>query len=496
MSKPRSNKEVYGLENTGRILYGVTPTARRILFGETADTSIEVELGHISQVDLAHIVMLAECGIIDRDTARQLIREINDLRASNFEPLRGQHAPRGLYLLYENYLIGKLGECIGGALHTARSRNDLNATTLRLRLRTHYLDLLRETLRLQAVLIRRGRRFADVVMPSYTHYQAAVPITYGHYLAGIGCALGRDIAALAVTGSDLNRCPLGAGAIGGVSLPIDPARTASLLGFSAPVLNSVDSIASRDFILRLLSAASILGVTLSRLSADLLLWTTKEFGLISLPDNLVGSSSMMPQKRNPFLLEHVQGRSAVATGAFMNSVAAMHAKPFTNSIAVGIEAVTPVWNAMKGITEAVVLTRLVVADALPRPEAMLAAADEGYTSATELANRLVVDRKMAFRTAHKTVGSIIRTTLEKGGESLVAAARWREAEHLDVSLTNLDPASVVQATVYGGGPGRSSVMTCLQALHSAWSGQMRNRREQEHKWRAAEASLHNAVQQV
>src|SRR5205823_6718531 len=137
-----------------------------------------------------------------------------------FAALRDRAAPRGLYLLYESYLIEQLGARAGGVLHTARSRNDLNATILRLRLRGPYLRLLREALRLQAVLLSRARRFSGVVMPIYTHFQAALPVTYGHYLAGVAQALERDIAGLIALADDLNRCPLGAGAVGGTSLPI------------------------------------------------------------------------------------------------------------------------------------------------------------------------------------------------------------------------------------------------------------------------------------
>src|SRR5262249_17458275 len=202
------------------------------------------------------------------------------------------------------------------------ARNDLNATVLRIRLRQPILRLLSESLRLQAVLLRRARKFRRIVMPAYTHYQAAVPVTYGHYLAGVAGALERDILGLIEGSRELDFCPLGAGSVGGTTLPIDQQRTASLLGFSGPVLHSIDAVASRDIVTRMLAAISILGITLSRLAADLLLWTTSEFGFLKLPDRLVGSSSMMPQKRNPFILEHVQGRSAAAIGAFVAAATA------------------------------------------------------------------------------------------------------------------------------------------------------------------------------
>jgi argininosuccinate lyase len=164
-------------------------------------------------------------------------------------PLRGREAPRELYLFYEHHLAETLGEQAGGAVHLARSRNDTNATVLRPRLRSVRRRLVREVLRLLAVLVRRAERHAGLVMPIYTHHQVALPVTCGHYLARV--ALKRDLRGLEAAASDLDRSPLGAGAAGGTTLPIDPARTARLLGFSEPVLHSVDAVASRDLVLRL-----------------------------------------------------------------------------------------------------------------------------------------------------------------------------------------------------------------------------------------------------
>jgi argininosuccinate lyase len=482
------------MENTGRILRGLTPTARKILFGETAGSSLDADFSYATRVDCAHLLALAECGIVGRARAARLLREIEKLRSSNFGPLRSLPAPRGLFLLYEDYLIEKLGPETGGVLQTARSRNDLNATVLRMRLRAPYLRLLGEALRLQAVLIRRARRFARVVMPAYTHYQAAVPITYGHYLAGLAQAVGRDIEEIFCAGSGLRFCPLGAGAVGGTSLPIDTARTAALLGFERPTANSIDAVGSRDLILRLLSAQAIFGVTLSRLAADFLLWATAEFGFLTFPDELVGSSSMMPQKRNPFLLEHVQGRSASASGAFVAAASAMHAKPFTNSIAVGTEAVSHIWKALQDTTEATILARLVVAGAEPDRESMLRRATDGYTQATELANRLALGGEVSFRTAHRSVGAIIRQAMERGGEPLdKAVARWQEEGGQALPLEGLDPDSIAAATSYGGGPGPASLEGQLKGLGDNWRGDRARRRLQAQGWKKADESLAVAV---
>lgn len=483
------------MTDVGRIARALTPSARRILFEPRPVAGMEDELRAISEIDRAHLVMLHQQGLAGVEAVCALLDEIDRLRAARFAPLADRTAPRGLYLMYESYLIEALGDAAGGMLHTGRSRNDLNATLLRMKLRAPYHALLGEALRLQAIVLRRAQRFAEVVMPAYTHYQPAVPITLGHYLLGVAQALGRDIAALVASADDLETCPLGAGAGGGTSLAIDPARTAALLGFARPVSHALDAVASRDLVLRLLSASAVLGVTLSRVAADLLLWTTGEFAFLELPDECVGSSSMMPQKRNPFLLEHVQGKSAAPLGALVAAATAMHAKPFTNSIAVGTDAVSHVWDALTQTCDAATLTRLVIARAQPAPDAMRRRAEQGYTSATELANRLVVSGAMPFRSAHRAVGALVREAVARGGEPLATAARRHWPDPRDAALAqDLDPSAVARATRHGGGPG--DITAEIDRAVIAWSRQRRMLRIQRNGWRRAAIALERVTRNL
>lgn len=455
-------------EDTGRLRRAVTSRARDILFGRTADAAIDDELSLYVQADRAHLVMLVEQGHLPADAARALLERMDALRADGFGPLRGRPAPRGLYLAYENHLVEVLGPGTGGSLHLGRSRNDLKATVLKLRVREPFRALVREGLRLQAVLIRRAERHGDVVMPLYTHFQAAIPSTWGHYLLGVAVALGRDLRGLMGAARDLDECPLGAGAAGGTSVPIDTARTAELLGFARPVLHALDAVASRDLVLRLLAAATSLGITLSRLATDLQLWSTAEFGMLRFPDHLVGSSSMMPQKRNAFILEHVQGRAGAPLGAFVAAATAMHATPFTNSIAGGTEAPAHLWPAMRQVTEAVILARLMAAGAQPVPAAMLRRAVEGHTVATELANQRVLRTGMPFRTAHHEVGEAVRRADEWGLPLEEVAAEMWDADGWAETAGALDPASVAAASVYGGGAGGAGFANALAAARASW----------------------------
>jgi len=220
------------------------------------------------------------------------------------------------------------------------------------------------------------------------------------------------------------------------------------------VRNSIDAVASRDFALRLLGELTILGTLLSRFAMDFQLWTTSEFGFLKLPDELVGSSSMMPQKRNPYLLEHIQGQSARVLGWFTAAVTGMHAKPFSNNISANHEATLGLWEALGTSANSTKLARLMLQGAMPRADAMLLRAEESMVEATELAQRLV-RRGRSFRTSHEVVGAAITNATEAGEAPVGEAVRSRIVT-LDPGLDvhGLDPASIMRASAFGGGPGR------------------------------------------
>ncbi|WP_314410591.1 argininosuccinate lyase [Streptomyces sp. DSM 40484] len=479
---------------TGRLTSAVHPAAAEILFERhlrVPPDPVAAELGPTSEVDRAHVVMLTEQGVIERGTAARLLAGIEDLRATDFGPLRNLPAPRGRYLAYEGHLVDTLGEETGGVLHSGRSRNDLNATVLRLQLRRPYDRLLTETDALGRALVDRGRRWHTTVMPAYTHHQPAVPITYGHYLAGVAAALVRDLDQLDHAGRELGENPLGAGAVGGTTLPVDAARTTELLGFDAPLANSLHAVASRDVVLRLLAACTVLGVLLTRTAHDLQSWTSAENPLLVLPDSLVGSSSMMPQKRNPFLLENIQGKAAGALGAFTAATAAMSTARYTNAIAVGTEAVGHVWSALEATTDAVVLLRLMIEGAEPDQDTMRRRAAHGQTAATALAERLVV-AGVPFRTAHHTVGDISRVALATG-RSFEAVAAERLGDHPRELLDALDPDSVAATAGAGGGPAPASVTAALDDAADRLDGLGAAADARRSRWASAERALADAV---
>jgi argininosuccinate lyase len=480
--------------STGRIEKPLNSIARRILFERDLGKAIDTELPDICRIDFAHLLMLAERGIVDAGAARQLLRAIQRLVRQQFAPLTSGRPLRGLFLMYEQYLIEVEGARVGGLLQTARSRNDLNATLLRMRLRRPFASLLQSAFRVEAILMRRALDYADVVMPAYTHGQAAEPISYGHYLGGVAEALRRDIESLLDAGRELDMCPLGAGAVAGTAVPIDPTRTAELLGFARPCPNSVDAVASRDVALRVLAAGTIYGTTLSRAATDLLQWLTAEFQFLSLPDELVGSSSAMPQKRNPFLLEHVQGRTASVLGAFTAAVSASRNVPFTNAIPVGTESIRPVWNALDDMTDAGILFRLVVSQARPRPEQMLQRATNGFTNATAIATRAALENGMDFRSAHHLVGTAVTEAIRRGIASLEELC-GEDERFLNPGLTNgMDPASCVRRARYGGGPAPDVLRNQIAELKKEWLRQFGLMKDKKTRWKTAERKLEDSLQ--
>jgi argininosuccinate lyase len=471
--------------DTGRLSTALNPGAHRIVYGENPGADAATELHLISEVDRAHLVMLTERGIVDAARAAALLAEIERLRDDDFAELRDRPMPRGLYLAYEGLLTDLLGDQTAGVLHTGRSRNDLNATTTRLRTRGAYVPLLEAVAALARTLLDRSAEHQRTVMPAYTHRQPAVPITYGHYLAGVAASIIRGHGDLLTAGEELESCPLGAGAVGGTSIPIDPSRTAELLGFSGPTMNSVDAVASRDYALRLLAAAATLGVTITRITHDLSNWTSEESGLLRLADDLVGGSSMMPQKRNPFLLENIHGKATASLGHYVSAATAMATAGYTNAISVGTEAIRQLWPGLQDTTDAATLLRLVVDGATPDQHQMLNRAVGGFTAATYYAERLTA-QGLPFRTAHHHVGRKVLAA--------IAAAESLRTEELDG--LDLDPATVAEAAAYGGGPGGGSIELAVAALCAQLDKQHGTLVERTTRWASAASGLDQAVRQV
>lgn len=476
------------LQDTGRIKATLHPEARPIVFDADLRRAVIDELPFYAEIDRAQAIMLERVGLIDRGLARKVLIELDRLQAEEFHSIAVLPAPRGSYLAYEDHLRSIIGKEASN-LHLGRSRNDINATLVKLKLRGPYRELTAELLALLQVLCGLARVHLKTVFPLHTHRQPALPSTFAHHLAAFADALVRDLDALLAEHPLLNRGCLGAGVGGGTTLPILPDLTARLLGFATPPHNSIDSVASRDLVLRLLASSSILGSNLSRIAETLLLWVG-EAGLASLPDELVGSSSAMPHKRNPFLLEHVQGKAGAVVGCFVGAVTGMHSTPFTNCVAVGTEATRQVWPGIDDSIGAVRLIRLSFSELTIAENAASAMLERSFVNAMETATRLSVDGGLDFRSAHNEVGQLVTTAVESGATSLLAIMQGGRMLDPEVSLA---PDVIARTARAGGGPAPEAVLAALDELESGIERSAALLRDLDAGWSRAQEELRSAI---
>ena len=363
-----------------------------------------------------HAAMLAAQGIISKEDGRKIAagldRVLAEIEAGEFvfsRELEDIHM----------HVEARLHELIGpaaGRLHTARSRNDQVATDFRLYLRD-FIDGSDGALStLQLVLARKADEYAELAMPGFTHLQPAQPVTFGHHLLAYVEMLSRDRGRFADARLRLNECPLGAAALAGTSFPIDRHRTAEALGFDRPTANSLDAVADRDFVLETLAAAAITAVHLSRFAEEIVLWMTPQFGFVRLSDRFTTGSSIMPQKRNPDAAELVRAKVGRIAGAFQALLMVIKGLPLAYAKDMQ-EDKEVTFDALKALRLAVFALTGMLEDLKPNAAAMAAAAEAGFSTATDLADWLVANLKLPFREAHHLTGRLVAAA-ESSGVSL------------------------------------------------------------------------------
>ncbi|WP_234053310.1 MULTISPECIES: argininosuccinate lyase [unclassified Xanthobacter] len=361
----------------------------------------------------AHAAMLAAQGIIAAEDAQKiqdgLDTILSEIEAGSFT------FRRELEDIHMN-VESRLAELIGasaGRLHTARSRNDQVATDFRLYVRDTVDALDAQLADLQKALAEKALANAATVMPGFTHLQTAQPVTFGHHLMAYVEMTARDRSRLKDARARLNECPLGSAALAGTSFPIDREATASALGFARPTANSLDAVSDRDFVMETLSAASICAVHLSRFAEEVVIWTSPSFGLVKLSDAFTTGSSIMPQKRNPDAAELVRAKAGRIIGALTGILVVMKGLPLAYAKDMQ-EDKEGAFDALSALSLVVAASAGMVRDLTPDAERMKAAAGQGYSTATDLADWLVRALNIPFREAHHITGRIVGIAAEKG----------------------------------------------------------------------------------
>ena len=430
----------------------------------------------ILDINKAHILMLAKTGIIRKEVAKQLLQATAQIESEKDHPTFDINPNvEDLYFNLERYLIKLTGLEVGGQQHTARSRNDLFATEIRIDTRKSYLKLAQLFIELRRTYLDLARRNLETVMSGYTHMQPSEPITFAHYLSGVSYALARDYERYSHAWKSLNLCPLGGCSMGSTSFPINREMTAKLLGFDAPVQNSLDCVASRDYLLEILMALSATAVTMSRTALDFYNWSTPQYGYIEVDDSCAVCSSIMPQKKNAFTLEHIKAKAGHMQGYAMAMYSCMKNIIYSHSKDTSVEAVKHLRLAMQEMECDFVLAELTLRTLTVKRDVMLKDARRNFCTVTELANYLVRHDKVSFREAHEIIATMVGNLCDRQLTGLdinrTAINEVMQKEFgKETSLTEeliqeaLDPMRIAQAKKCLGGTAREEVTRQLDAL--------------------------------
>jgi argininosuccinate lyase len=417
----------------------------------------------------AHARMLGEVGLLT-DAEASAVLDALDVVARELEDGTFAFAPtdEDVHTAVERRVTELAGEA-GAKLHTGRSRNDQVATDLRLWVRRRGAMLIGQTDALQRVLVRRAREVDDdVYLPGYTHLQRAQPVLLAHHLLAHFWALARDVDRWRDCLARADVSPLGAGALAGSSLPIDPARTAQDLGFARAFDNSLDAVSDRDFVAEALFVLALEQVHLSRLGEEIILWASEEFGFLELDDAYSTGSSMMPQKKNPDIAELARGKAGRAIGNLTAILATLKGLPLAYNRDLQ-EDKEPLFDSVHTVSGSLAALGGLLDTARFVPERMRDAADVATSAATDLAEHLV-EEGMAFRDAHHLVGTLVRQAAERGLplEELVMT----EPRLGPDALAHLEPGAAVRRRTSPGGAGPGPVATQLASAQHRLSEQV------------------------
>lgn len=446
-------------ERFGRVKKPTAPEILELRHKRSDPTPLDVASYYCQiLIHRAHVVMLTEQGILSREEGKKILKGITSVE----ETAKGNEKLMS-YMSTETTLIEKIGT-VGGKMHIGRSRNDLGVTQRRIFYRDQIERLIAAVIKFQKALLRAAEENVNTVMPGYTHWRQAQPITLGHYLVAHVDAAGRTVSRLEDLYKRTNLNTLGAAALAGTGWPIDRFRTMELLGFDELCENTYDCVAAHDYIFELASDLAIHMSNLSRLAEDLQIWSSDEFAMIDLNEAYAGTSSIMPQKKNPSSLEWVKLYAAESIGALAAIASSIKGIQYgltlerVNVEPITVDTVIGSTNIMAGV----------VSTFAPMKETMLIKASKGYSTMTELADTLVKDYGFSFRQAHdivarttlnlisegKTADQITTTMIE---EAALDSVGIKIEFSMDVLRASIDPIENVKKRRVIGGPAPEEV---------------------------------------
>lgn len=408
-------------------------------------------------VDIAHLLMLSEQDIIDHEAARAIMEVLLELLEEGLPEEVFDDRYEDIHAGIEAHLIARAGQEYGGRIHMGRSRNDEVATCIRMRLRDELIAQMGALLRLRTVLITLAGRHGESIVPGFTHLQHAQPTTLAHYFLAYEQAFSRDFDRIRDCFARVDQCPLGAAAFASTGYPIDRESTASDLGFAVIALNTMDAVSARDFALEAMSACTLAMTTVSRICEELVLWSSAFVDFVHLADPYCSTSSIMPQKKNPDTAEILRAKAGTVSGSYTGALTIMKGLPMSYNR--DMQELTPhLWRAAGETGRALLLLGDMLESAEFNTERMAQEAGKGFSTATELADVLVRDFGLPFRTAHGIVGRAVRLgtldleTLEAAAKEMAGCSLKERGLTEEKIAAALDPGYGVSVRRAPGGP--------------------------------------------
>ena len=421
----------------------------------------------------AHAIMLAECKIISRANAAAILEAVQKIRATGVAAYAYQPGVEDLFFRIESQIIELAGADFGGNLQLARSRNDLGQALARMALRTEVDALSADLLELRQAVFNLAQKHLHTLMPGYTHTQPAQPVTFAHYLAGMLTFLAKDQQRVVAAYANVNESPLGAAAFTGTGFPIDRQRVAALLGFDGVIASTHHSIGAGDHLIDVAFAIQSLAIGLGRVTKDLLFLATQEAGALHIDDSFIQISSIMPQKRNPVVLEHLRARLSRALGFAQTVVTQCHSIPYGDTQDIEDEILPPLLAALHTMRECFALYTAVFDTLELNTNHLASRAGHGFTTATELADVLVRAVGLPFRLAHKVTAALVQNAVRDNQQAsaldlshIQTAAQAVLGHGLDLTSEQLaqalDPRRFIEMRVGLGGVSPQATAQLLQ----------------------------------